>query len=1060
MDVNEDLGLGDVETFTPRTPWRSLLAVFVNRDVDSSDSDFQPRWGGRWWARRADSDTGGRWAGWVWRQQPLACILGLALRLSTFAATLWWTAWLGFWLSGADAPPGFGLSTPPWLAALAMLLAAALGGAAGLLQELTMRRTFYQHATQVLAAPSVGHALPEPAFDRLRARDLLTLPDHLTAAVDLAFTPLALALGLAWLGSLFGVATAGSGAIAIAVALLATGIVGVRSLALAAPLVESGGRRMDLVSRWLDRRWFLLRWGRAEQPLWDMADAARRETDLMTRDSMWRGLEGYLSAFGIVFAVAGAVVAQALFGTSPNALLAYAWTLLPMIDLALSQSRVVTQCGQATQLLASVRQALGAGGLPMRPDDDDDEEAASVRWDDAWALFDASLLDNLHPERCFGPVSPPTAGSREWFDAAASWARCTGVAYEDPRALLRGFDLFYGRPMPREYDPVLDAPVVPFAISLLRHLRLADELWGDREDDLVQAIAFQVRDDGAALSAGQRVRLLFARAVLQARSRDLPLDVSHSLSALDADALRRARETPVLAGIEVNWGDENLALFAAVDAIDGARQLGMPASPAMTGDAGRMARPLLVAPSSEGMVEPVPWRRTAVARSAIASLRWFLPMALLAATGLFVLSQMLAPRPSQASWTLLRDMAAVAVPSLALVVAAGVMLERSMRRAALRAHADLLVSPGGQRHDLLQRLGRDFEVVTGRLAWYVHDLGWIAATAALGLLSLLVAFGHVGAGLAAAVAVASVWLWRTLAPKVIASRRLSAQGVNRYLALTANLRRLQGLQPVVRRELRRRYVARSLALLWRTQAASIGSKGALSFYASLLGAAVLAAACAVGAWLATPREGLVFVVAALVTVNRLGATFVQGLAGLMAQSLSARRLCSATAAAGDTLGAVRAGPVSPFVLPASSNPVTAASYARTEFPVGSMTLLVGPSGSGKTQFLRHHAERAACGRVLYFPRETPSLLDLPDGADWRAEVEVIVLQAARQGQVCVFLDELSTLLPAMVATYWLAGLHRCVQARQGMLIVVDHRLKLDRVLRLDEVVARVPATSP
>ncbi|MDB5818055.1 MAG: putative rane protein [Rhizobacter sp.] len=1051
LDASDDMGLGNVERLTPRSSWWSLLKVFVDRDVQSSDSDFQSVHIHRRWARSFHTRAGRRWTAWVWRQQPIACAIGLAVRLSAFAATLWWTAWLGFWLAGGSAPAttpsAMGMSAPPWLATLVMLAAAAVGGAAGLLQELTMRRTFFIRATHVLTDGSISDDLPASAFDRLRARDLLTLPDHLTAAVDIVFTPVALVSGLLWLALLFGAEAAGSGALAIGVTLLVTGLVGLKSLALAEPLIAAGGRRMDLVSRWLDRRWFLMRWGRAEAPLHELAEAAKRETDVMTRDSLWRGLEGYLSSFGIVFAVAGAVVAQWLFGASPSGLLAYAWTLLPMIDVALSQARVATQCSQAMQLLASVQQALSLrkpravtrGGTQEADDNDDsgarDARDASLRWDERWRLFDASLFDNLVPERCFGPAP--------------------------------------------------DACVVPFAISLLRHLRLADELWGDQADDLLRATEFQVRDDGAELSAGQRVRVLFARAVLQAKARNLPLDVLHSLSALDADALRRAREAPVFAGIEVSWGDENLALFAAVDAIAGARarHSAMPQSQAMRVDPARVAIRPPAAPSPDDDVERLPWRRTGIARSAIAALRWFLPVALVAACGLFVLSQMLAARPGDASWRLLVDMALVAVPSLALVVAAGVLLERSMRRAALRAHADLLVAPGGDRSDLLQRLGRDFEVVTGRLAWYVHDLGWIAATAALGLLSLLVAFGPVGAGLVAAVATASVLLWRTLAPKVVSSRRLAAQGINRYLGVSANLRRLDGLQPFVRADLRRRYTARSLRLLWSTQAASIGSKGALSYYASLLGAVVLAAACVVGAWVEAPREALVFMVAALSAVDRLSATFVQGLAGLMAQSLSARRLCAAPLEPADgyerpddgSRGARHAGggghpetaaegiatdsTSSCFVLPESRNPIASSSYVRTEFPIGSMTLLVGPSGSGKTQFLRHHAECAARGRVLYFPRDTPALLGMPDGADWRAEVEVIVMRAARETQVCVFLDELSTLLPSMVARHWLAGLHRCIEARRGMLIVVDHRLTLDRVLRFDEVVGRSTVSS-
>jgi ABC-type lipoprotein export system ATPase subunit len=583
------------------------------------------------------------------------------------------------------------------------------------------------------------------------------------------------------------------------------------------------------------------------------------------------------------------------------------------------------------------------------------------------------------------------------------------------------------------YDGSLSANIDPGGChpeimrALLVRLRLCEEF-------LDVGPEIWLLGGGENVSAGQKLRILIARAFLQAITERKRVIVHDPLASLDADSIRRVLSVARRYSIDVDWNSEALvridsirvALPKEIKSIRGIDE----ARAKNEQRADELKHKCVIDDTQSSKV----WK-TILVRSPPAALLYLLP-----AVGVAMLARMVKGGEYLTVGAFAPSFFLVTLLAFTLAVGTSFLIECSLRLQAGYQHATLLRRVMGfSAEDFLQRLSRDYSNVVGRLAYYINDMDWIFAGILVSFGALISGFGFYGLGIAGIFTLICGTIWNCLVPRVVNSRRKIPIGINIFLAQTENLKRLAGMPLRIAIRLKHGYVGSGLGALWETQAASLASKAALCYYIRLTSVATLFLVCAIGPMVATESK-LIFTIAALLTVIGSSSVFVQALSGFAAQSNSYARL--------EACGADDVAEASVKVVHEAVEVMVTRRSERSHFrwQRGACYTLLGTSGSGKSRYLRSLATatstvdsiQQAKYNILYFPKEAPDYLGELN-IDWWAALLDIVTNALSNSALIIILDEALSTLPVVEARQALEALNSLLGETRSTVILVDHR---------------------
>jgi hypothetical protein len=604
------------------------------------------------------------------------------------------------------------------------------------------------------------------------------------------------------------------------------------------------------------------------------------------------------------------------------------------------------------------------------------------------------------------------------------------------------------------YDGTLSANIDPGGChpetmrALLLRLRLREEFQGIGPE-------MWLLGGGGNVSAGQKLRILIARAFLQAITEKKRVIVHDSLASLDADSIHRVLSVARCYSIDIDWISEALVRMESVSMglpEEFKSMRGMNETVAKNGQrADELKHECVIDDTQSSKV----WQ-TILVRTPPVALLYLLP-----AVGVAMLSRMVKGGEYLTTDAFAPRFFLVTLLAFTLAIGTSFLIECNLRLQAGHQHATLLKRVAGfSAEDFLQRLSRDYSNVVGRLAYYINDMTWIFAGILVSFGALIGGFGLYGLGIAGTFTLACGVIWNCLAPLVVNARRKIPIGINIFLAQTENLKRLAGMPLPVAIRLKCGYVGRGLEALWRTQAASLASKAALCYYIRLTSVATLFLVCAIGPLVVTESQ-LIFTIAALLTVIGSSSVFVQALAGFAAQSNSHARL-EACGADEVVKAFVQVGHDAVEVVMQQGMKRSSFHWQR-----GACYTLLGTSGSGKSRYLRSLATatspddstQRAIYNILYFPKEASGYLRELN-IDWWAALLRIVTKGLSNGALIVILDEALSVLPVVEARQALATLHSLAGETRSTIILVDHRFTWGQTVHMAALDIKSPISNP
>lgn len=581
---------------------------------------------------------------------------------------------------------------------------------------------------------------------------------------------------------------------------------------------------------------------------------------------------------------------------------------------------------------------------------------------------------------------------------------------------------------------------LPHATRLLEPLHLIPELGATAQ--VAEALA--IEGDGKNLSAGQRARLLLARAVALSAFTGRPLEVELSLACLDAENRNRARailasSIPVSAP-ESRVGTDATAVFepAALE----------------SGEAVPVGEPSLPAPDD---------RKSAAAGVSSLQLRWAACVAaFLAPAAMLGTLGAASTGASIGSIGLILLLMSGGVISSAVV---GWALERGVRRWAIERVERLLRAPyGTSPADLYQRATSELTIVLQRIAWYLHDIGWILALFGLSIAGALAALDATGLVIVGTTGATLYFLWYRLMPIVLSLRRASIAGQNQLLGAGRELvhsAHLIGLWPDWR-ALRGRLAAPGFQCAYQRRVEMMLSKSALVRWVELAFALSSSSLALLLAESSAPLGVAVFVLTAALAVNQNIVQLFLALAGYRAQQMSLERIQPPAPAQTSRVEALPPAEQACRVavkgdelrIEGCSNPRLGVDYAPATLQRNSVTSLVGPSGAGKTQLMKTWcsfgqpaAERDGMYYVDEHWREAAAWAKLSDH-----DLPLRHLLDQLTTPKLLLLDEAFRELDLEAARRELAGVTLWARQHGAAVLMVDHRIALPVQLEVTELI--------
>jgi hypothetical protein len=749
-------------------------------------------------------------------------------------------------------------------------------------------------------------------------------------------------------------------------------------------VLDSSESRLALTSKWLEV-WRSARNWKESGRLDEIIGLARIEAGQRNADSLWRGMETYVSTFGRVVPFLAFAVFQLLWNGSVSAATPIVLITIPMLRFVLGFSRAFASYAALGRILAETRGAL------RQPKGTSEQAPESIVAQEHWEVFSGTLLENI------------------------------GGHTEDSDWILASLNLHQ-------------------ELSRFFQNRVACLANGSQD-----------------VSQGQRTRLLLARALNLSLAHGVPLVVDLSFTSLDSLNARKVRallaaasartpislsprsESELATQEDVHRFPESIAEEGSLERKHGlSSSLGLP----------HERQP--DKPAERGVIPHANKSPLASKSAAALLLRWTLPWMpafCLAAAGLAAIG---------VEWS--NDVATqgltvglVSVLAIAWVVSIGFALERGMRNHA-NACLDKFLrgADHSQREDSFQRASRDYQTTVERIAWYMHDIGWISSLLAVAGVGLLVSSPVWGLCSLILFGMALGGVWKLFIDLVVQTRRRTVVGFNAFLsalesAFYISLCGVREGSSLFRVKANR--VESGFTELVRTRGQALSAKSAMANFASLsiaflyLGALVLLYQGSV------PRAWIAGLVVALASLDGELLRFFLALSGLEGQRVSLERLEVSPAPATEQEQSSAVLAIGPSIrVRASGDALPGMSVREMVFPLSSVVQITGRSGVGKSRYLMW-ISASSVGHSLYFGRGAPTELEwlCPEmgmSADNADAFGRYVSRKIEQGARFIVLDEALTSFSEASALDLLEGLADKVSQRGSTVVVVDHRLVL------------------
>jgi ABC-type phosphate transport system ATPase subunit len=572
-----------------------------------------------------------------------------------------------------------------------------------------------------------------------------------------------------------------------------------------------------------------------------------------------------------------------------------------------------------------------------------------------------------------------------------------------------------------------------YAECLVADLGLIGEL-GTNAGDVLE---FHLTSGGRNLSQGQQTRLIIARGVNIALHSNERVCIDCELTSLDrANQLRVQALLETYPGIVELGPNAERSLAESIHAVPYETR-GAPS------ERSNRAVPTRKEYSEKGIFQ--------VLSPAIAC--FFIPAALPAA--LAILAEV---RMTPAVVALLL----CSVPlGIALGGGLGYIVEARVRRNATAWLVAGLMDVQEDRSvaDQFQIVSHDFDAVNERVAWYLHDIAWIASLATITALTSLSSVGWQAVIPCGLIGFGYVWLWRRRVPVVKRTRLEFSSGMNRLLEAVEDVGATKELDGVIADTLRGEFVNEGLAVYIDHRTHMNAARLSLGLYAGgfTAGLALILALClsfinADAAWAAV-------VFTAILSLDAEILRLLLALSGFQSQALALYRLRE--------FGQIGDKPPLAF-WNANGEIITRAfqadpshlQFCEGKFSVGHAFSLLGHSGSGKSQFLKSvagiiHAHptiqtqfrMADVARVIYVDNRWAEALG--ESANYSLESFLTDLCQASAGPMMLILDEAVTTVPPEQAKNIVDRL--CEQlGERGVVMVVDHRFQLPHAVNIED----------
>ena len=550
----------------------------------------------------------------------------------------------------------------------------------------------------------------------------------------------------------------------------------------------------------------------------------------------------------------------------------------------------------------------------------------------------------------------------------------------------------------------------PATVDALTRLGLTAELGATLERTLEK----RLEPGGANISAGQRTRLLIARAVGLAHGQKRMLIPSLSLASLDYDNAERAKQ---LLDEARNPDTSESPLPAFTHAA--------PEDPHAPGD----IAPTDIAPATAISIRGSNWHPAAVA--------FVFPALLAGLAGSWVADEHLRSRVSSSG---VLGLVAIGVATALL---AGWLIERRIRRDASRQMIESLRrAPLYSDADLVQRGSKDLTTVLERVAWYTHDISWIGALILVASFGASASLGAWGGCIVIAALLLTMVFWRRLVPVVVSSRKTAIAANDALLRMGVDLRATNHLLAAWSdgANYRTTRAKKTLEHFFVSRAQMVLSKGSLARWVDLVS---LLAIVALTWSLTLAHSGTfaaAFVLTSALTVNGYIVQLLLALAGYRAQRICMQRLQPRPVldSSAPSFTVTDAAVESKRLV----NPRLNIEYGPISFERGCLQSVTGSSGEGKTQLLR---TLVGFGQVTASSHQGGYYVDAHWGqavkAGFPSPITLHKLLETFDNPVLVVLDEATTTLSEDQAAAETSWLEQWAARGNIAVVLVDHRLR-------------------
>lgn len=560
---------------------------------------------------------------------------------------------------------------------------------------------------------------------------------------------------------------------------------------------------------------------------------------------------------------------------------------------------------------------------------------------------------------------------------------------------------------------------------------------------------------GTNISAGQKIRVILARAANIAIHNKMPIHINISLDSLDIKNVERIEKLVSFINKFVSTHYDP-KLFYRLNITHDNECMSYQEIDTYNSDSNnkKTISSNLLSHANKKIIDPF-WKQIS------AWLFPVLPLFFIPAAGLAMLGS--SSYKSGQDFNSLLSLISIAIISLIWIVVVGVFVEWRIRKwAFLMIQHILLKLHNKQKTDVLQKLSKDFQTVIEKIAWYTHDLGWIIALLSIATIGVLSKNPIYGLGVFVIFYIICIILWYVFIPSISYTRKASIIGFNSFLKEWDNLfcsSNLLNISLNHHLELRQKQAYKGFNELFRTRLELNITKGCLSNFSGLAVGFLFISTCLIIIFSHTSALYAAFLLTAILSVDNEIFRLFLALSGYKSQYISIERLRE-TEKEQPYFNARIISLEQSFMLRGGENGLLGTKYKNIQLSKGGCFTLFGPSGQGKTQYLKYliglnnqeeyndknnkfKNEINEC--VLYLDKEMPFILEwlqCKNSLEFiftSTSLKNFIGEKLKIGFKIIILDETLISLDVNFAKEIIQEIESEIIQHQALLILVDHR---------------------